>query len=140
MAKQNNMLQTVLILIAGFLVIYAIITILAISKEPVTFSIQLNQKDIPRGVDGVLTYSIKNYGFTEIKNIAVGTEINNSYDNQFASREFSNFGFLQGSSGAYVFKTQNLPRGSYLVSSVLSYYDSSGKNQRKPLSLTFNII
>ena len=138
--KNQSIASMIILLIALWFGAFLIVSIIGIIHDPITFAIQLNQKEIPLGADGILTYSIKNYGFQEIQNVTVGTEIFTLADNQFVSRDFNNLAFLQSSTGAYLFKTTKLQRGSYIVKSVLIYRDSSNNEQRRELTLGFTII
>ena len=138
--KELSMVGVIIIIILLFSLGFIIISFIGILKEPITFAIQLNQKDIPKNTDGVLLFTVKNYWTNQISNVTVGTELDYPYDKQFSSRELRNLGFFDSDTGAYVFKTTYLPVGNYTVKSVLVYSDSSNRVQRKELTLGFRII
>lgn len=127
-----------IILILG--VIFLVTSLIVIIKDPVTFAIKLDQKNIPKNTDGILIVTVKNYWFNKITNLSVTTEVIYPYDPQTASRNLKELGLFDSDSAAHTFKTNSLPLGSYTIKSVLVYTDSSSRQQRKELTLEFRTI
>lgn len=126
----------------GVLIGFLIVTLFAgyfIVKDPVSFYIRLDQQNIPKGVDGVLLFGVKNYKFSEITNLTVTNEVIDQ-DSQFSLRRLINLGFLDDATGAYVFDTSDMGRGNYIIKSVLTYNNEDGSQETKELTLGINII
>ena len=140
MRRQNvTIFKIISIAILFWILIFSIVVIYLIFKDPIGFSIYLDKSEIPKGAEGILIYKINNYDLSTIKNVTVTTKIIDTFEKE----EIVNFGeivFLNNTFGSYTIKTNNLQRGQYTIKSELKYITSSEKEKIKPLTLSFKII
>jgi|SRR3989344_380017 len=138
--RQNvTIFKIISIAILFWILIFSIVVIYLIFKDPIGFSIYLDKSEIPKGAEGILIYKINNYDLSTIKNVTVTTKIIDTFEKE----EIVNFGeivFLNNTFGSYTIKTNNLQRGQYTIKSELKYITSSEKEKIKPLTLSFKII
>ena len=137
--------------IMTWIVIFAILGFVfylgyALFSNPVTFAIGLNEKEIPKGSDGILIFSVKNYNFIDVKEITVQSYVIRDgsifHKEQFDILPLNDLGMFNSESGSYTFNTKSLMRGDYRVFSQLNYttQDHVEPIGKYLLSLEFKII